>query len=266
MPKPKQFRLVVPNKGVQTTDEELRNAQEDLVNGIETSNVNLFKKSIKIAGYSLDTQALIRLNIIKTNNNKEGEHIEILKLILKDNKTRKNTQEIDCLEDALTWKKMQQFELLAQEMKSMGYKKADIAQAVDKIVSQGEKEIFHIVLKSGFYDNSWATGNLVTAYLNNGKELAKTLVSLGADPTLDGSHEILKALDSRLQKYPSQDAEEKLLSLISFYKLKNILSIPETMKKEFQLVTREAINKQKNSFANEILNKKLKTNNNLLEL
>jgi len=268
MPKPKKVSIVLkgPTKSTPTTTNKLRQAQEDIVSGIETSDVSLVKKSIKIAGPSLETQALIRLNITKTNEEKEKEHVEILKLILKENRERKTPQEIDCLEDALAWKKIEQFQMIAKEMKSMGFKKADICATVDKIISQGEKDLFQIVINSGFYDKSWATGNLVTAYLSNGTEIAKTLIKLGADPTLDGSHEILKALDSRMQKYPSQDADHKILSLVSFYKLKDILSVPKKLKDSFQVFTINTLNKQKGIFAKEILEKNLKGNKNVLEI
>lgn len=266
MPNSKHFGPVLPNKGIHTPDEKLRNAQEDIVNGIENSDVALVKKSIKIAGPSLDTQALIRLNIRKTNKDKEKEHVEILRLILKENKERKNPQEIDCLEDALAWRKIKQFQIIAKEMKSMGCKDADIGPAIDKIVSQGEKELFDIILNSGLYNKEWATANLVTAYLSNGTEMIKTLVNLGADPTLDGSHEILKALDSRAQRYPSQDADNKILSLVSFYKLEDILSIPKELKDKFQVFTINSLNKQKNMFVRKLLNKNLKESKNTLEI
>lgn len=266
MANPNKLRTVLPNKGIHTTNEKLRQAQENVVDGIENSDINLVKKSIKIAGPSLDTQALIRLNITKTNKDKEKEHVEILRLILKENRERKNPQEIDCLEDALAWKKIEQFQIIASEMRSMGCKKADIGPAIDKIVSQGEKELFHIILDSGFYNKEWATANLVTAYLSNGTEIAKTLINLGANPTLDGSHEILKALDSRAQRYPSQDADNKIISLVSFYSLKDILSVPKKLKDKFQVFTINTLNKQKGIFAKKILDKNLKGYKNILEI
>lgn len=243
-------------------------AYNNMIIGINTSNPTLVAsvfKSLELDQIpkesTFDTKALIKRNIRKDNDEGGPNDLadtEILKIILENSKS----QDIDCLEDTLSWGKLEQFKILSQEMTSRGIKKANISLIVDKIISQGDQNLFELILSSGFYNKNEATANLVTAFLDNGDELTEKLVSLGADPTLDGSHQILKALDSRMQTYPSQKAEKKLHSLISLYKTKDLMSINQNVIKNLQGLTQGIIKDKKNSIAKQIMHNQLSNSNN----
>jgi hypothetical protein len=197
-------------------------------------------KAIKEGATSRTHYDLIRENLSKCKNPDDPERFKVLDAILANRESlnyaqqgRTHYKEGGPLKACLDFNNPKHFKAIEKAMRQDNIEYVNIAPDIKRAIENGRTDVVKTALESSYFQKNASTSLLVDALETGNKEIAKTLISFGGDPTIYKSHVPLKNLEKEYSQSPSKEIENRLKLTLGLYKEKDLKEVLENKENQW---------------------------------